>query len=133
MMMELTFRIKKDESTIKQYLTNAELFVSVHPLIYKMEHVGQHRYKVFEEVKVGFVTCRFAYPASVIQGDNGVTINATVFGLAKISMDFTFLNDGDFTLVNEKVIVKSALPIKNFIYALFEKQHGILFANIERV
>lgn len=89
-MTEFTFKISTDIATIKQYLIDVEKFVSVHPLIYKMTDLGQGKYKVFEKVKIGFFPYNFTYKATITHNDNSVNINASIMGLTKLSMQFTF-------------------------------------------
>jgi carbon monoxide dehydrogenase subunit G len=132
-MTELKFRIYKDKNTIIHYLTDADKFVSVHPLIYKMENSGKNRYKVFEKVDFGFIPYRFTYYALITHDIDHVKIVATVMGITKISMVFTFLEEGGLTIIKEKITVKSPLPIKNYMVELFRKQHQILFSNIEKL
>jgi hypothetical protein len=58
---------------------------------------------------------------------------AKVMSITKISMVFTFLEEGGLTIIKEKITVKSPLPIKNYMVELFRKQHQILFSNIEKL
>jgi carbon monoxide dehydrogenase subunit G len=132
-MKKLTFKIKRDVSTIMDHLTNAEKFVSVHPLIYKMKRLGENKYKVYEKIDVGNIPYRFTYKAFITQNKDSVQIDASVMGITNISVHFTFLEEGDFTLITEKLVVKSILPVKHFLHKLFEKQHQIMFNTIEKV
>lgn len=130
-MTEFIFKVNKDIFTIKQQLTNAEKFVLVHPLIYKMTDLGENEYKVFEKIKLGILTFRFTYKASITDEKNSVKIVATVLGMATISMSFTFQHEDKVTVVKERLIIKSLLPINNYMNRLIEKQHRIMFANIQ--
>ncbi len=131
-MITLTFKAQTDKHTIQQYLTDADKFVSVHPLIYKMERVSQNSYKVFEKVTFGPIPYRFTYHASITLEAHEVKMLATIMGLTKISMHFTFVEEDDFTLIHEKIHIRSPLPIKKYMFALFTKQHQLLFSNIEK-
>lgn len=132
-MTDLVFRTSKDEDTVKRYLTNADLFVSAHPLIYKMERTGENRYRVFEKINTWFFPYRFTYDALITHDANEVEIKATVLGMTTILMAFVISKDGNSTVVKESICVKSPLPIKNYIHSLFKKQHGIFFRNMERL
>lgn len=132
-MMELIFKIPKDKNSIKHYLTNEEKFVSVHPLIFRMQNLGKGRFKVFEKVDIGFIPYRFTYYALITQDGDKVNIEATVMGITKIYMDFTFSEEDNMTLIKEIITIKSPFPIKNFMYKLLKEQHQILFNNIENI
>jgi carbon monoxide dehydrogenase subunit G len=130
-MIELTFKVSKDISTITQHLTDVEKFVSVHPLIYKMTDLGENTYKVFEKIKMGIIPYRFTYRATITHDHNSVKMNASVMGLTKLSMHFTFQREGNVTIINERLTVQSVLPIKNFMVKLISKQHQEMFKNID--
>ncbi len=129
-MKEFTFIIGKDIQTVKQYLIDAEKFVSVHPLIYKMEDLGQNKFRVFEKVKVGFIPYHFTYTATITNNNDSIQMYASIMGVTKLSMYFTFQRVGDETIIKEKLTVRSLLPIKNFMLKLIGEQHQELFKNI---
>ncbi|MEO6130587.1 MAG: hypothetical protein ABIQ02_01975 [Saprospiraceae bacterium] len=75
-MTEFTFKVRKDVITIKQYLTNIERFVNVHPMIYKMTALGENKYKVFEKVMIGIIPYNFTYKAFITHDKDSVKIDA---------------------------------------------------------
>jgi len=125
-MTEFTFKVRKDVITIKQYLTNIEKFVNVHPLIYKMTALGENKHKVFEKVMIGVMLYNFTYKAFITHDKDSVKIVATIMGITTISMLFTFKEEDNITTTNERLTVNSPLPIKNYMYKLIEKQHRIM-------
>jgi carbon monoxide dehydrogenase subunit G len=131
-MKKLTFKVQKDVNTVKDYLSDAEKFVSVHPLIYKMKHLGENKYKVFEKIDIGNIPYRFTYMAYFTIDENSVRIDAQVMGLTKIAIHFSFSEKGGYTQITENLEINSILPIKSFMYSLFEKQHQIMFNTIEK-
>ena len=114
-MTEFIFKVKEDIITIKQRLTNVEKFVNVHPLIYKMTDSGGNKYKVFEKIKTGVIPDRFTYKASITDEKDAVNIVATVTGMTTISMFFTFQEEDKIAVIYERLIIKSPLPIKNYL------------------
>ena len=52
--MILYYKIKKPTDFVFDHLTNIQKFVSIHPIIYKMDDLGNGNYKVYE--KLGFVS-----------------------------------------------------------------------------
>ena|SRR5690554_633602 len=131
--MKLTFTVKMDKQTVFGFLTEADKFVSVHPLIYKMTQTGNNTYKVFEKMNIGFIPYYFTYEATVESGKScdQVEINANIMGLTKIKMLFKLHNLDEATFVEEQISIKSYLPIKRMVHRLFKKQHALLFQNIE--
>jgi len=132
-MTEFIFKVKKDIIIIKQQLTIVENFVNVHPLVYKMKDLGWNKYKVFEKIKIGVIPYRFTYKAIITDEKDSVNIVATVMGLTTISMFFTFQEEDKVTVIHERLIIKSPLPIKNYMNRLIEKQHKTMFNNIELI
>lgn len=132
--MQLTHKIKKSPAFIFEYLTDVQKFVSVHPVITKMDVRGNNNYLVHETLKMGFIPISFTYTAS-IDGkpeSNTVIMNATVMKFTKIEMIFILKPDGDNTFVEETINFKSPLPIKSIMQKIFRKQHEQLFRSIER-
>jgi carbon monoxide dehydrogenase subunit G len=130
-MTELIFKVDKDISTVKQYLIDVEKFASVHPIIYKMIDLGGNQYKVFEKIKIGIISYSFTYKATIRHDDNSVNMEASVFGMAKLLMRFTFQKEANATIIKELLTVQSLLPIKNFMVKLIDIQHREMFKNID--
>ena len=131
--MKLSFRIHKKSDLIFDYLTDMQKFVSVHPVISKIDNTGQESYLVHETLKFGFIPFSFTYPVTIEKNilDNKVVIRATVFKLTKIEMKFVLKADNDFTIIDEEIEIKSPLPVKFIMESIFKKQHDQLFKNIE--
>ena len=60
--MVLTYSINKPVEIVYDCLTDMQKFVSVHPIIYKIENKGENEYLVFETLKVLFIPVSFTYP-----------------------------------------------------------------------
>lgn len=131
--MKLSFRIHKKSDLIFDYLTDMQKFVSVHPVISKIDNTGQESYLVHETLKFGFIPFSFTYPVTIEKNtsDKKVTIRATVFKLTKIEMNFILKADSEYTIIDEEIQFKSPLPVKFIMESIFKKQHSQLFKNIE--
>ena len=128
--MILEHKIKKPADFVFDYLTDMKKFVLVHPIIYKMEDLGNDNYKVYE--KLGLIS--FTYSATV-KGDkanNTVNIKAVVMKMTHIEMNFTIKDENGDSVIHETVSFKSFLPVKGILAAIFKKQHKQLFSNIEK-
>jgi carbon monoxide dehydrogenase subunit G len=131
--MKLSFRIKKDADLVFDYLTDMQKYVSVHPVIYRIDDKGNERYLVHETLKLGFIPFSFTYPVTIEKNvsDKTVIIRATVFRLTKIEMRFVVKSDGDHTSIEEEIRFRSPLPVKFMMQRIFKKQHRQLFDNME--
>jgi carbon monoxide dehydrogenase subunit G len=131
--MKLSFKIKKSSDLIFNYLTDMQKFVSVHPVITRIEPTGNETYLVYETLKLGFIPISFTYPVVIVSWpkDNLVIMHATVMKLTKIEMTFILKMESNFTIIEENIKFKSPLPIKSIMKSIFNKQHGQLFQNIE--
>lgn len=130
--MKLTFSVKTSINTVLDYLTDIEKFVFIHPIIYKMEALGNNQYKVYEKVKIGFFRYAFNYIAKIETYQNEVIIEAKIKGMSSIKMHFYLSENNNQTIIEEVITIKSILPIKKFMHKLFQEQHTILFSNLER-
>jgi carbon monoxide dehydrogenase subunit G len=130
--MRLSFDIKKDPDYIFGYLSDMQKFVSVHPVITKIESRGYNRYLVHETLKASGIPFSFAYPVTVVPYplESRVVMRATIMYFTKVEMHFTLKPSGDFTLVEEDILFTSPLPLSSLMKGIFKKQHTQLFKNI---
>ena len=131
--MKLLFRIKKNIDLTFNYLTDMQKFVSVHPVIFKIDNTGNENYLVHEKLKFGLIPFSFSYPITIEKSieDKKVTIRARVFKMTNIEMKFLLKADKNFTTIDEEISIKSPLPIKFIMQNIFKTQHNKLFKNIE--
>jgi carbon monoxide dehydrogenase subunit G len=131
--MKLLFRTQKNIDTVFTYLTDMQKFVSVHPIIYQIDSLGDGRYLVHETLKVGFIPFSFTYPV-VIDKDSvskKVVIRATVFKVTKIEMKFSLRTEHNYTVIEEDIYFDSLFPVKFIMQKVFKEQHQKLFNNID--
>jgi carbon monoxide dehydrogenase subunit G len=133
--MILHFKVNKPADFIFSYLTDMQKFVSVHPVITKMEKQAGNTYIVYETLRLGFVPISFRYSARVESDyDNKrVVFHVTVMKLNRISMIFHVHEQTGHSGVDEKLSFRMILPIHFIMYRIFRKQHTLLFRNIEQV
>lgn len=130
--MNLTFRVNKDTSLVFDYLTDMQKFVSVHPVISKIDNLSANNYLVYETLKIGFIPFSFRYHVTIENSflDKIIVIRATVFKFTKIEMKFNLQPDSEYTIVKEEICFKSLFPVKFLMKRVFKKQHKKLFQNI---
>jgi Carbon monoxide dehydrogenase subunit G (CoxG) len=131
--VKLSFKIHKSPDEVFDYLTDMQKFVSVHPLISKMDKTGNESYLVHETLKLGFIPFSFTYPVTIQKNTANKTVifQATVFKLTKVEMKFVLRIDNDCTIIDEEINFKSPLPVISIMESTFKKQHEILFRNME--
>ena len=131
--MKLTFRLNKTADFIFDYLTDMEKFVSVHPVIFKIDKTGNDSYLIHEKLKFSFIPFSFTYPVTIEKNniDKVVIIRATVRKFTKIVMKFVLITENDQTIIEEDITFKSPLPVKFIMQSIFTKQHSRLFENID--
>lgn len=129
-MREFIFLVKKSEDFVYRSLTDAASFTSFHPLIYRMEPTGNNQYTVYEQIRFGPITYRFTYPATVHGTGTEVRMEAVVKKLTRVTMVFSLKEENGLTRVTERISIQSVLPLKRFLYRLFERQHRVMFENM---
>lgn len=129
--MLLSFFVRKSPEHVFHYLSDADRFVSVHPVISKAEKRGE-KFVMHETLKIAGLPVTFRYPASITADPvtRQVRMNATVSGLVHISICFDMLAEGQGTRVHETVTFRSILPVHFVMRNIFRKQHRLLFEKI---
>ncbi|MBK7882465.1 MAG: hypothetical protein IPJ81_00470 [Chitinophagaceae bacterium] len=109
-------------------------FVSVHPVITKIDTLGNNNYLVHETLKIGFIPFSFTYPVTIESNDfdKSVIIRATVMKFTKIEMIFKLSSYNGLTKIDETINFNTFLPVKPIMQKIFRKQHQQLFKNIEQ-
>ena len=131
--MTLTFKLKKPLAHVYKYLSDMQSFVSVHPVITRMDEIKIGHYKVSETLKFGPLSLSFRYKAHV-KADlplKRIFIEATVMRMTKINMTFDLSEADGFCHITENITFKSPLPVRPIMERIFRKQHALLFQGIE--
>ena len=133
--MVLTYTLNKSPDFIFDYLTDMDKFASIHPVITRIDSLGDSRYLVHETMKLGFIPYSFTYPVSIANDarEHKVTIRATVMKMTHILMEYTIREEAGQSIVEETITFKSILPIKGVMEKLFREQHALLFRNMNTV
>lgn len=131
--MHLQFKLNKPIEEVYNYLSNAEHFIKVHPLIYDMKPKSNGGFLVHEKLKVTFLKFKFTYPCLIEsnQKESIITMKAIVKKMVHIQIIFKLSTQNGVTIVDEFTTFKSFLPIAPIMKRIFKKQHQQLFINIE--
>ena len=132
--MILHFELPHPASKVIEYLSDPIKFTRVHPLIEKMEPVDEGVFKVYEKVKMGPFFYTFTYKAVVdVNLQAGIVrIKISVKKLTHIVLSFIITPTEKGCKIEEEIHIWSVLPIQRYMNKLFEDQHALLFANINR-
>ena len=131
--MNLKFEVNKPIHIVFEYLTDMRKFVSVHPVISKIDNISGNNFLVHETLTLVVIPISFTYPVTIDQNFNEkkVVIRAKIMKIIGIEMSYSLTSENNSTIVNETISFKSPFPIKSLMQKIFKKQHTILFKNIE--
>ncbi|MBK9511483.1 MAG: SRPBCC family protein [Cytophagaceae bacterium] len=103
--MILKFKIDKSPKLVYDYLTDMTKLVLVHPVITKIDKIGDAEYLIHETLKFGFLPLNFTYPVSIDQNhvEKTVEMNAIVMKLTKIKLKFSITPEDEFTIIEENL------------------------------
>ena len=132
--MKLIYQLHTSPEVLFPYLSDMELFASVHPVISKMVATGKDQYKAFETLKMGPLPFSFSYPTVVHHNSSKGVIHmqAVIFKLTNMDITFHLSSQHGVTTIEEDIQIKSILPFKSMILNIVKTQHAILFKNIEK-
>ncbi len=135
MILHFEFKIKKSVALVFEYLTDMQKFVKVHPLIYKIDKLQDNKYVIFEKLKMGFIPYSFTYFATVDSDfeQKTVLIKAVIMKIVYVEMFYTITPENGYTVINERINIKTILPVKSIMKSIFQQQHELLFKNIEQL
>jgi len=104
-------------------------------VISKMERLAPNRYRVHERLKFGIIPFSFKYEVTIIGNPDlkTISIKGTVMKLTHMALHFSIHPNGNGSVVDEVVTVKSILPVKGTVEKIFREQHGLLFRNLSEL
>ena len=131
--MNLIFKVNATIDVVFNYLTNMQKFAAIHPVITKINSLGNNNYLVYETLKIGFIPISFTYPVNVVQNEiaKKVVIRATVMKVNKIEMIFNLTTKSQATIIEESITFKTFFLLKPIMKSIFKKQHLQLFKNLD--
>ncbi len=131
--MKLNFKLKSTSQKVFFILSDAKLFEKFHPVIFKIDDLGNDHFLIHETLKFLFIPITFTYPAKISSNkEKGIVqMNAVVMKLVKVELNFLIKDFSTYTEVVEEIKIHSWLPAHPVMMMIFKKQHNILFENIE--
>ena len=132
--MKLSFSLSASPDFVFQHLSDHKLYTEVHPVIEKMEPIGDNVYKVYEKTKIGFIPYAFQYTAHVIpdKDANTVRMTAVIQKGRQIRLFFAIRPGKNGSVVEEEVLVEGMGLLKPILERFIRTQHNIMFSNIDK-
>jgi hypothetical protein len=129
----LKYKVKKSSDFVFDYLANPAKYVTVHPVIHRIESLGALQYLVFETLRWGLLRYTFTYPATIESEATRQTVvmKATILNCVKIEMVFKIKDNNDYSDIEETLCIDTLLPIKSMLGKIIKTQHAQVFKNIE--
>ncbi len=133
--MILKYIINQSPDTVYEYLSDMTKFVSVHPVITKIKLKGDHKYRVHETLRLGFLPLSFSYPATIYgsREKGHIRMQVRVMRMTEVDMVFDIQEASGGSIVFEEIQIKSILPVKQHMEKIFRAQHALLFENISKL
>jgi hypothetical protein len=131
--MKLNFKLKSSTQKVFSILSDAKQFEKFHPVIFKIDDLGNDNYLIHETLTFLLIPITFTYPAKILSNkEKGmVQMNAVVMKLVKVELNFLIKEFTTYTEVVEDIKINSWLPAHPVLMMIFKKQHGKLFLNID--
>jgi|GEM_PF-1299550 len=130
----LHFELPHPATKVMEYLSNPDKFTKAHPLIEKMEPLGEGRYTVYEKIKLGPYNYAYTYKATIKEdlGKGTVNMKITIKKISRISLEFNILPDAKGCRIEEIIHIQTPFPIRGLMMEFFEDHHILLFENINQ-
>ena len=86
MTMKLSYRINKNIDLIFDYLSDMQKFVSVHPVIFRIDATRNESYLVHVRIKFGFIPFSFSHPIKIEKSivEKKIIIHTTILKMIEI-------------------------------------------------
>ncbi len=132
--IQIDHTIQAPASVVWSYLSDLNKFAEVHPIICKVDTLGDGAYRLYEKLPLGPFSFRFSYPVQVTLDpkESIIRYQSTVLGIAQLDMRFHIVDRDDYSVTHEVVEIRSRLPVERYTADECRKYHSIVFANIEK-
>lgn len=132
--MKLMHTLHTSPAVVFTYLTDMNLFASIHPVISKIVDKGNGRYLVYETLKLGPFPFSFTYPVEIHHDFSKffVHMKAIIFKLTTVEMSFTLSAENGITTIEENIHVKSMPLLNSLTVGVIKTQHEVLFRQLAK-
>lgn len=132
-MMILNYNISKPVEAIYASLAQMDNFVSVHPVVYKVDCIGENEFIFYERIKFLFIPFAFNYKVNVdvLEKNKNITMSSAVRKGVLLKLEFLLVQNENSTDVIEKVSIKANIFVRMIFEIVLARAHKKLFLNIE--
>ncbi len=130
--MILNHSVSKPIDHVYSCLSDMEKFATVHPVVFKVEKIGDSEYKFYEKIKFVFIPFHLNYKVNLTSTvpNNYVEMESNVQKGVHLQLKFSLQAKNDVTEVEETILIK-ANPIVRLIFQnVVKRVHKNLFKNI---
>ena len=133
--MILNHTIAKPVEQVYPYLSDMEKFVQVHPVVYKVEKIGETEYQFCEKIKIIFIPFDFKYKVNLksILHNKDVEMHSNVKKGVHLELKFSFLSRNNSTHVEEIILIKSNFFVRLVFQSVIKRVHKKMFKNISEI
>lgn len=127
------YTINKPVENVFPCLSDMQKFADVHPVVYKVEQLGEKEYLFYEKIKILFIPIRFTYNVKIesMEVNKQVSVYSTIIKGIFLHLNFTFETKGSQTEVEETFTIKAPFIIQQLFLLIIVDVHKKLFKNIE--
>lgn len=126
--MKLQYTLNQPIDTVFECLSNMQKFCDAHPVIYKIDMLGNNEYRFYE--KQLFFTFSYCVSLTETKPVTYVSMYSKVQPGVSLNLYFRLKAEGGITYVEEEVDVKAPIIIKQVFERILKSAHQKMFANI---
>lgn len=132
-MVTLRYNMSGPANIIYDELSDMLNFVSVHPVVYKIDSAGENEYIFYEKINVLFIPFRFNYKVRLdaLEKSKTITMSSVVRKGVLLKLEFVLVPHGSTTEITEKVSIQANVFIRLIFENVLTRVHKKLFLNIE--
>jgi hypothetical protein len=131
---DMAFNVCKSSDEVFKYISQPELFVAIHPVIYKIQELEHGSWKIFEKLRFAGIPFSFCYPATM-QCDSvsrEISMKAKVMSVVSIDLTFQIQDQQETTRIHELITINSIFPIHPLIKQVLISKHRIMFEKLNQ-
>ena len=126
--MILQYTLSTPIAKVFECLSDMQKFCNVHPVIFKVDSLGNNQYKFYE--KIAFVTFSYAVSIEKTEPVTLVAMYSKVQPGVYLNLYFRLKEAGGLTYVEEEVKIKAPIIIKQVFEQVLKGAHQKMFAKI---
>ena len=130
--MILNHSIAKPIELVYSCLSEMDKFAEVHPVVYKVEKIGEAEFKFYEKIKFAFIPFAFNYKVNLtsIVPNKYVEMESNVQKGVHLQLKFSLQTKNNVTEVEEIILIKANFLVRILFQNTIKRVHKKLFKKI---